>query len=367
MLLPAAVKDGPLQVFLEESGIWRDMTVPPAVPETQEDLQSDLEQHLSGLMQRVAATPPADMRPDKPGFKAKFIVRYNSLLPKEVGDTLRQTADEAAAAPGAERPLLEIFLKPGLEWIPWELLHDGTGFLGLRFAISRLPVLSSPLSLGGPRQRRVDSVFNLLAKNVLEDAPLQDWMATFDGFGKNGDWQRRFPSAAAPDVYPSVVDLESAQGVADIVHVTCHGGLKDGKAYYWTLDHKNAAIFDYKISSDVAQSTKMAKRPLVFGNACASVATSAENLGAMHSFGSNFLIGGALNFVGTFAPITKTMAVAFARRFYQKLLGTGGAKGLPIAQALLQTKLSFSAEGAQDPSYLFYCLYGPADATYTLD
>ena len=307
------------------------------------------------------------MSPDGPGFKVKFMVRYGHLLPKEVGQTLRKVADDAEAA-GGERPLLEIYLKPGLEWIPWELLHDGKSFIGLRFAVSRLPILKEAVDFRSGRQRRVASVYSLLARNVLADGAVADWFTTFDGFGKNGAWEHRFPSTTAGDDYPSNVQLDAAGTVADIVHVTCHGGLKKGNNYYWTLDHLNPLTFDYDIDSDFAQKTAMTKRPLVFGNACASIATKVEDFGAMHGFGSNFLIGGALNFVGTFAPITKTMAITFAKRFYQRLLGTpGSAAGMPIGQALLDTKLSFNKENCQDPSYLFYCLYGPPDATYTPD
>jgi CHAT domain-containing protein len=364
MLLPPSAGDGLPQVLLEEGGIWRDMTVPQANVVSQTEVKTDLEQHLSELMRKVGGMPPALVLPENPGFKTRFKVRYEDLLPKEVRETLKKTADDADAA-GGDRPLLQIFLKPGLEWIPWELLYDGKSFLGLRFAVARLPILREPVDVRSGRERRVNSVVSLLARHVLQDGIFADWQTTFDGFSANGGWARCFPSAAAVDDYPSVVQLDSVRTSADIVHVTCHGGLKKGSNYYWTLDHLNPQTFDYVIDPDLARTTVMEKRPLVFGNACASIATKAEDFGAMHGFGSNFMIGGALNFVGTFAPITKTMAVTFARRFYQRLLGTaGGATGLPIAQALLATKESFHKENCQDPSYLFYCLYGPPDSTY---
>ncbi len=45
--------------------------------------------------------------------------------------------------------------------------------------------------------------------------------------------------------------------------------------------------------------------------------------------------------------------------------GSSGATGLPVGEALRKTKESFAVEHAKDPSYLFYCLYGPSDSTYT--
>jgi CHAT domain-containing protein len=134
--------------------------------------------------------------------------------------------------------------------------------------------------------------------------------------------------------------------------------------YFWTLDHLNPSYFDYRVTPTIAQTVVLSSRPLVFGNACASVAAQTIDLASLQGFGSSFLVAGALNFIGTFAPITKSMAVAFAKRFYERLLGGAQSPGLPIAEALRATKQSFADENCTDPSYLFYCLYGPADSTY---
>jgi hypothetical protein len=144
------------------------------------------------------------------------------------------------------------------------------------------------------------------------------------------------------------------------VHVTCHGGLKDDKREaYWTLDHTNPITFDYRIYQSFVRTLGLVSRPLVFGNACASAGTQTD-LAALQGFGAAFLSGGgALNFVGTFAPITRTTAVVFAERFYAQLFS-----GLPVGEALRRTKAGFAAQDLKDPSYLFYCLYGPPDSTY---
>jgi hypothetical protein len=360
MLLPGE-KDALPQVLLEQHGLWRDMTVPQAAFVGQADVKSAFEQYLSTVMSQVGATPPTPINPDQPGFRTKFKTLYDQLFPKELGEYLRATAN-AADVEGGPRPELQIFLNPAVEWIPWELLNDGQGFLGVRFAVTRLPILKESLVVAAPHHQHVTTVYSLLANNVLQDGVLADWLTTFDGFSGNGNWQRRFPSAAGGADWPSNVQLDEAKDAAEIVHVTCHGGLQKGSNYYWTLDHLSRRAWDYDIDYDFAKGTTMSRRPLVFGNACASNTT---NFGAMHGFGSAFMIGGALNFIGTLAPITKTMAVTFAKRFYRNLLGTGGAPGLAIAQALLATKKSFKDEATTDPSYLFYCLYGPADATYT--
>jgi CHAT domain len=143
-------------------------------------------------------------------------------------------------------------------------------------------------------------------------------------------------------------------------------GMKDSgqSGYFWTLDHQHRNFIEYRITTGVAQATEFSQRPLVFGNACLSAAAQSTDLTAPQGFGGSFMIGGALNFVGTLAPITKTMAVTFAKRFYVRLFGSAEQPALPIGEALRATKESFAAENYSDPSYLFYCLYGPCDSTY---
>jgi hypothetical protein len=362
MLLPPAVPDGPPQIFLDEDGIWRDVSDPQNVVK-QSAMRATVENHLAVLMARVGGTPPASVVPDQPGFRTPFRNLFTQLLPLDVRQELERVASEADATNGP-RPWLKVYFTPVAEWIPWELLHDGRGFLGLRFSVARLPIVRQPTEVRGPRQRQVGQVYSLLARNVLPNGIRGEWDGTFAGFSAANGWEHRYPDGPA-DNYPTLSQLEEARG-ADIVHVTCHGGLRDDtQALYWTLDHANPMFFDYRITADFAQSAEFEHRPLIFGNACASAATQPADLGALHGFGASFMIGGALNFVGTFAPVTKTMAVTFARRFYERLFGAG-QPALPVADALVSAKQSFAAANCADPSYLFYCLYGPPDSVYTV-
>src|SRR5688572_29106831 len=73
-------------------------------------------------------------------LKADFHAAYKALVPPDIQFALDAALVEAQAA-GPEPPLLRVYVHPHLEWIPWELLHDGTDHLGVRFMIARLPVL----------------------------------------------------------------------------------------------------------------------------------------------------------------------------------------------------------------------------------
>jgi CHAT domain-containing protein len=359
MVLPAGVKDVLPQVFFEDAGMWRE-AVRSIATDPEPELRKTVETFLSPIMKQIGEGAVPKVPPSGPGFRAKFKQIYRDVLPVEVRDLLQKTL----AASGATRPQLTIFFRGAAEWIPWELLHDGQNYLGVQFSISRLPIIPHATSVQPPRHCIVSRVYNLLANHVLDGTALMSWESTFSRFAKSAAWEARFPSNGTGD-FPTVSQLDEAVD-AGILHVTCHGGLREDEKseYYWTLDHQSPTPIDFRITATIAKDRELSARPLVFANACSSV-EQATDLIALQGFGPSFLIAGALNFIGTFAPITKTMAVEFARRFYTNLFReTTGEPRVPVAEALRATKQSFADENCTDPSYLFYCLYGPGDSTF---
>ncbi len=74
---------------------------------------------------------------------------------------------------------------------------------------------------------------------------------------------------AAGNPYPKVGHFVNASA-ADILHVTCHGGIKTTKGeIVWTLNHRNRSL-ETDIDLIVRETTVLRSQPLVFGNACAS-------------------------------------------------------------------------------------------------
>jgi len=365
MVLPTTVAEGLPQVFFDDCGIWRETSSTP-LPVAQTALRQGVETFLSEAMGQVGQTPPTPFPAGSPAFRNRFANLLKTLLAPEVRDALKRSADQAAQI-NSVRPQLNIFFRGATEWIPWELLHDGTDYLGLRFTVARLPIVTQATQVHPPRNNVVHKVYNLLARGILQGQDLTDWQSTFVPYDPAAaGLECRFPADGA-DNYPALAQIDEAKG-ADVIHITCHGGLKekDQNEYFWTLDHNHERYFDYRIHTRDAEEARFSRRPLVFGNACTSAAASSIDLTALQGFGGSFLIGGALNFVGTFAPITRTMAVTFAKRFYERLFGTpGGQPGLPVGEALRAAKQSFAAQNYPDPSYLFYCLYGPGDSTYS--
>lgn len=359
MVLANLVDEGPPQILFDDGGIWRE-TAPVSIAETQSQLRQRVETFLSRVMQQVGQNPPVASPAHAVAFRSQFADLYRKLLPPEVREALKSAAAQTAGA----RPILNVYFRAGAEWIPWELLHDGNEYLGVQFAIARLPIVPQATEIRPPRSRVVRKVYSLLANNVFDAAETTDWESTFSGYAAPANWQTRFPNNGSGN-FPTLSQLDEARD-ADILHVTCHGGLKDPGLpdFFWTLDHMNPQTFDYRITPTVAKDAKLAERPLVFGNACASVGGQGVDLASFQGFGSSFMVGGALNFVGTLAPITKSMSLDFAKRFYGHLFSNGADGSLLIAEALRRTKASFAQQQSIDPSYLFYCLYGPPDSTF---
>ncbi len=366
MVLPSSPPEAPPQILMEQNGVWRDM-MPSYQSSNAWDIlaiKKDIDSEFNKLMGEVEHG--AAHRADNISLKAPFEGFYKKLITTKVREVLTAAAQTRN---GADLPELLIHSHTYVEWMPWEMFHDGTDFLGLRFRVARLPIMSQIPDLSA-KAITVQRIYNLLANNFLDDPQKALWESTFNGIIPG--LETKFPPP-----YPDVDDIVNARD-ADILHITCHGGLRDSEDKdnhdnkpYWTLDHAIQQSANYQLRAATffeSESVRYDTKPLVFGNACASTdagGTEHKN-GLIPGYGASFFAKGALNFVGTFAPITKDLAIEFARLFYQKLLGTGGNPPLPIAQALWETKNHYRsvAINSPDPSYLFYCLYGPPDTIF---
>ena len=350
------------QILVDHCGVWRDLS---STAHRASQVISKINENLKGLAQLIGQRPlPANHMIISNMFNDFFEL----IVPAKVRELLTKTLH--AAAPN-ETPLLRIHTHSSNEWIPWEILRDGTDLLGLRFRIARLPIVPHILDATDDKPHSVQSISNFLGRDVLDNSQREAWENTFNGLINPGFVQNLPPPGNSAN-YPDLQRISEHYQNADILHVMCHG-MKDPKEnVYLTLDHRSTPETSilYNITTTSLNGFVFSKRPLVFGNGCSSaggVAGPNQIPGGLMppGIGASFFSRGALNFVGTFAPVTKTMALQFARKFYEHLLlGENGVSGSPVAEALWATKNHFQKAGADDPSYLFYCLYGPAETTY---
>lgn len=371
MVLPPLVPDLPPQILMASGGTWRDMTPAGAVRNellTMSQLREQIDRLLGLVMQEVEEGTTHSARSGR--LKSEFMQLYE-ILPQGVRELLSVKSQQSPGA-AAGPPTLLLHLHPQSEWVPWEMLHDGDNYLGLKWQLARLPIVPKNINPSRQQPRQVQSIFSLLGKNVFEETEAdlrQLWQTTFGGRPQ----EQRFPPDANSN-YPDV-DVVTNSRDADILHITCHGGLKNEEGeFVWTLDHRSKSALTFHITSRIVSSLSLRARPLVFGNACASVrgggGVGVGPRGLIPGFGASFFSQGALNFVGTFAPVSKSVAVEFARTFYGHLLGLGGQPGESVGRALWRTKTEFygrdipAQPDKPDLSYLFYCLYGLPDTTY---
>ncbi len=362
MVLPTGPTEALPQFLMEMDGIWRDMSPPPQV--RAQFSVTVIKSEINALLDEMASQMRRDVAPSRVPLVATLRQRYQDIIPAGIHDALQR----ALAAPGAT-PTLRIHMHTATEWIPWEILHDGTDFLGLRLPLARLPIMPTGPNLGAQQPRQVQRVYNLLGENTF-DTPVaaalsSSWQATFDGLLPAAVQQVRLPGAnGQANAYPNVDQFMMAAAQSDILHVTCHGDYDpaDGRVF-WTLNRFGQPGLNYRIRALFLNTLNLAHAPLIFGNACYSGRGGDTSNSLAPGFGAIFFEKGALAFIGTLAAITQPVAVSFARQFYQRLLG---APGMPVGQALWETKRYFAAQNSLDPSYLYYTLYGPAETRFVL-
>lgn len=336
--------EGPPQFYVLRNAVWREVPVTAAQPGGRPtEVRASIEAVLASIMRNPAADP-------RPALQRKFAQIWSKFLPELVQ---RELADLPRA--DDDPPSVMLYVHPSLEWIPWELMHDGTDYLGLRYVIARLPIVRHGPRLIGDT-RAVKRVCSFLGEHVMDEAQRTEWEATFNGLPA-GVAVEQFPTNGAwPDA-----DMVTQAASADILHITCHGGIEDEVfESVWTLNHQGEA-FQYGLSQMAVDQMNFAEQgPLVFGNACQGAAGALTATGLTPGLACSFFDHGAVAFVGAFAPISKALALKFAAAFYGHLLGDA----LTIGSALWRTKVDFKTANEQDPSWLFYCLYGSPDTRF---
>jgi hypothetical protein len=285
---------------------------------------------------------------------------YRQLIPEATRKILQ---DAFEGLPADAHATLHIYSYPVFDNVPWELLHDGEEHLGLRFQVSRMPIVSSPPA-PATQARTIAKIYHVLGRGVV-DLPADqqlfaDWLGTFGTIPA-----RSFPSSTDAPVWPTLDTIEEAC-TADVLHLTCHG---QAAGAGWSLDQNGGdpSIIDATFVDDVRLSDG---KPLVFANACSSAGGGAS---LQYGLAHKFIARGTLNLVGTFAPVTRTVAIQFGRAFYDRLFTPVGGELPAIGEVLRRTKEEFHRAATKqpaapyDPSYLFYCLYGPGKSRFAVD
>ena len=257
--------------------------------------------------------------------------------------------------PEAIRTLLEQFDGPlrldiDSSEVPWELLHDGTNFLGLKQPVGRRLQLPQGV-LGNPAAVKDDTCSFLVIANPTEDLP---------GADEEAEGLLQFllaQQAARRPVSYSLFARKKADFVSiftelrkgyTVVHYTGHADYKSGRALQ---------LADEPLTVEQIANT-LGGQPFIFANACGTDYTARGPgtrlfVRAAENIASAFIRGGAGAVVATLWKIPDHSSAAFAMLFYEELF-----KGTPVGEALRGAKLRFREQRPTDPTWAAFVLYG---------
>ena len=256
---------------------------------------------------------------------------YRTLVPEALRDDLR-----ALRAP--------LVVASSLTGVPWELVHDGDEFWGLRYALGTRLVLDRSVAVrppGRPHERP-----RALVVGADPDGDLPHLAREIDAVCDA--LEQRAELACVADRLATFDRLLTYLGEGfDIIHFAGHVVTDDaGRPALLLGDGR-------RLPASVVEAN-LAGRPLVYVNGCASAHAAAATASVAHAF----LHGGALAVVGTIADVADEHAAALATTFYREALG-----GASLGNALREARAQVRERASDSPAWLSVALYGsPAHA-----
>jgi len=237
--------------------------------------------------------------------------------------------------------------------IPWELLHDGQTFLGLRAPIARRLMVTRWVA--GQESTVTSEPTFLIISNPLGDLPEADreadeLMALLDARGIAYDLLRG-PRATYIGVQQALVS-----GRYEVIHYTGHAFFDD--------EHPDRSGLHLAGDRNLPASQIegiLRGRPLVFLNACSSARQGDREANGWQvgytgpqaeGLASAFISGGAAGFLGAQWPIFDAGSRDFAITFYHALLdGAATGEALQTARSRVRDRRPTDATWA---SFIFY-------------
>jgi hypothetical protein len=270
---------------------------------------------------------------------------YQEVLPAEIGAALRQLPETA--------PLV---LSTADTTLPWELLHDGRGFLLLQRPIARRLLVSGgpPPDASAPDAGKPQAL--LIASDPRGD--LAGCRAEIEGVEEMlaAEWGVRLLSGARASL--PVVRATLAKEAVALIHYCGHAQAAGAT--------QSAGLL---LAGEEIMSPAMVNlqpgAPLVFLNACRSAQESLDDDDAPHSalapvyhgLASAFAIAGARAVIGSRWPVSDVGARHWAERFYHYALS-----GLSLGATLLEARRDLARDLPADPAWASYLFYGdPGD------
>jgi CHAT domain-containing protein/TolB-like protein len=274
----------------------------------------------------------------EPEARSRGQLLYRTLIPPDLRALLRTV----------QGPLL---ISTALYGLPWELLHDGEEFFGLRYALGKRLLLDRPMLAPVRATSHVRPRALVIGADPRGDLPFvrDEVEAICAALEPHADVDCVSGRLATFD---AVVEHLAAD--VDVVHFCGH-----------VVDDPDAGpalllAEERPLPAPVIEAN-LRGRPLVFLNGCASARGGEPSAGessweaTVSSVAHGFLFGGALAAVGTLADVSDRHASALAAAFYREALAR-----VPVGEALRRARVSVRAapSGMGSPTWLSFALYG---------
>lgn len=236
--------------------------------------------------------------------------------------------------------------------VPWELLHDGTEFLALKHPIGRslwgTPVGRQVSHKGRRSLLLISNPTGDLGEADLEAEKLIDEIFDPERINSSGG-QRIYSNLLARPRATKFAVLQALGSQLDLIHYSGHA--TPGKLL----------LADDEVTIEEIQKG-VSGQPFVFLNACWSARQTKES-GSLESpeldsfvprdFAEAFISAGAIGFIGTLWPLFDHTSREFAHLFYSYC-----KNGMPVGEALRQTRCKMREKWPDDPIWASFVFYG---------
>lgn len=302
---------------------------------------------VKGCRARIdaALTKAADAQSvPEPGL-VKELARWGKLLYDQLFPRVQGNAAELVTRLHASTG--PVLVRTNEQEVPWELLHDGRDFLGLRHDLGRRMVGKRPV-VGGRSISRVGRA--LIVGDTIGDLPsAREEVAKVAAWLGGRGIECKVLLGHEATVLDVVTELASDETPYDLFHFCGHVATGDGTT--------GLMMHGRQLLGAVALQTlsSCGAPPVAFINGCASAGG-----GEVASMCMSFMSLGAKTVVGTRTEVADEGAWQFAAEFYGRLLaGEPAGAGVRAARAALRER--------PDAAWASFILYGDPAVGITKD
>jgi hypothetical protein len=238
--------------------------------------------------------------------------------------------------------------------VPWEIMHDGEQFLGLKYPFGISPMIKrQDLEKEPKRNAKLKVLFIVDTKNNLPRTR-DEIQKIFSLMAKNVKSNKiEYVFLKGEEATRSHISNLLQKQYFDIIHVATHAKFDP------TNSAETGIVLNDGIlrTSDIYKTIKDDPPWLVFMNACESAKSRDlsyfEKYDELSGLGIAFVKAGAPSYIGTSGIINDFSASEIAVSFYRNLL-----QGSTVGESLRKAKREFFDNNSEDLSWSAFTLYG---------